>query len=244
MRRATCTAISANRRTARLCRRLVPAALLLGAVMAWAGPASADGAVGSPSVGQTRVEIRQHGLPVPLVPDRAGVLHAALDRTAFAMLFPRMVFAMADYQTREPNVRIFISADARLFDYVRTPAFVDRVGPAHAYAMPAPGEHYLMLTEVDFDRLMTAHNYMVDYRLDIDGADVLGLTVERIVERDMTDRLPAGPSPLYAVVVIHLAPPTGDMTDPGAGPQALTPALIDYLELTFPDRTAWLPPSP
>lgn len=224
------------------CRRLIAAALLplvLGLPdTPWAQDPGTE-----PSPAETRLVIRQHGWPVPLTPDADGVLQVSLDRDTFELLFPRAVFEKSGYQAREPNVRVLISTDPQLFDYIRTPVFTDRVGPAHAYAMPPPGEHYLMLTDVDFANLGTAHNYMVDYRLDIQGADSLGVTVEQIVERDMTDRLHDGPSPLYMVVVIHQERPDGEVVAPGDGPEVLTPALIDYLELDFPDRSALLAPS-
>ena len=196
--------------------------------------AAATGPVGTESVTETGLVIRQHGHAVPIAAIGADTVEVSLDRAPFALMFPRAVFIASDYQASGPNVRILISDDPSVFEYIRKPFFANRVGPAHAYAIPPAGEHYLMLTDVDFDDLLTAHNNMLEHRLDIAEADAVGITVEQIVDRNMADRLTTGPSPLYAVVLIFLELPSGEVVGPDAAPETLTPALIDYLVLRFP----------
>ena len=200
--------------------------LLLIAVAGWSDTARGQAA---PSPAETGLTILQNGQPVALTADPDGSLLAVLDRAPFQLLFPRSAFQSFGFRRRHPNVRILLSEDPRLFGYIREPFFADHISPGGAYAIPADDERYLMVTEVDFVDHLTAHNNMTDDRLDVQKAEVVGLTVDRIVSRDLTDLLPNGPSPLYAVIVIHLASLSGDL----AAEARLTPARIDYLILSF-----------
>ena len=49
------------------------------------------------------------------------------------------------------------------------------------------------------------------------------------------DRLAQAPDELYLVVVILLEPPSGREADPNEGLNGLTPALVDYVVLSFPE---------
>lgn len=181
---------------------------------------------------QTGLVFRQHGQAVPF--DGNGELAVALDRAPFEILFPRALMAAADLDPESMTANILVSTDPQLFDYIRWPHFRDRIGPAHAYAIPPATEHHLMLTDVDTDTLMTAHNAMFGHRFDVQEPDAFGLSVDTIVGRDMTDRLAAAPAELFLVVVILLEPPAREEIDPDAEPDALTPALVDYVVLKFP----------
>lgn len=207
-------------------RWLALAAFVLLAAMADLPDAAAEAAP------QTGLVFRQHGEPVPF--DSDGELAVSLDRAPFEILFPRALMAAAGLDPASMTANILVSTDPQLFGYIRRPHFRDRIGPAHAYAIPPATEHHLMLTDVDPDTLMTAHNAMFGYRFDLQEADAFGLSVDTIVGRDMTDRLPAAPAELFLVVVILLEPPAREEIDPDAGPDALTPALVDYVVLKFP----------
>lgn len=199
---------------------------LLLAVVGWSDLAHGQPA---PSPAETGLMIYQNGRPVPLTVDPNGSLMALLDRAPFELLFPRSAFQSFGFRRRDPNVRILLSEDPRLFGYIREPFFADYVSPGGAYAIPPEGEHYLMTTEVDFVDHLTGHNNMFDHRLDIQKEDVVGMTVERVVTRDMADLLPGVQSPLYAVILIHLSSLSGDL----ASESRLAPARIDYLMLSF-----------
>ncbi|MCA8909644.1 MAG: hypothetical protein KDA64_17395 [Rhodospirillaceae bacterium] len=209
--------------------------LLAAAALAMPMATPAQAQTGHGPAPHTYLAFRQNGEELPLVADAGGVVTVSLDRAPFELLFSRALLVAYGLEPQGVLVNILISTDPQLFRYIRRPYFEDRIGPAHAYAIPPAGEHYLMLTDVDFDIHLTAHNAMFGDRLDIDEPDAIGMTVDTIVGRDMTDRLAQAPDELYLVVVILLEPPSGREADPNEGLNGLTPALVDYVVLSFPE---------
>ena len=208
----------------------VGAGLLAGLLLLVFAPWS-DTARGEPasSPAETGLMIYQDGQPVPLTVEPDGSLAAVLDRAPFELLFPRSAFRSFGFRSRDPNVRILLSEDPRLFGYIREPFFADYVSPGGAYAIPPEGEHYLMTTEVDFANHLTGHNNLFDHRLNVQKEDAVGIAVDRIVDRSMTDLLQDLEAPLYVVILIHRGSLSGDL----ASEARLASARIDYLMLSF-----------